>query len=57
MTPEQKRMAIAEACGWKWFHCPKSGVEIDYWGQLLKLGDQKWPGWISGINPDHPPTD
>lgn len=25
MTPEQQRIAIAEACGWKWYRQPASG--------------------------------
>jgi hypothetical protein len=26
MTPEEQRIAIAEACGWKWYRRPATGV-------------------------------
>lgn len=52
MTPEEQRIAIAEVCGWKWHHCPTSNIEIDQFGQLLKLGSRKWSGWVKGKHPD-----
>lgn len=48
MTPEEQNIAIAEAYGWIWHHCPTSNIEIDRFGQLLKLGSRKWTGWLKG---------
>ena len=53
MTPEQQRIAIAKACGWKWHSRMKGSIKV--WDNRLDyvFSDSELPDYLNDLNAMH----
>ena len=53
MTPEQQRIAIAEACGWKWHSRYKGSIKVWDNGLDYVFWDSDLPDYLNDLNAMH----
>ena len=53
MTPEAQRIAIAEACGWKWEARLKGSIKVWNKPPLMVFYDSELPDYLSDLNAMH----
>lgn len=53
MTPEQQRIAIAEACGWKWHSKMKGSIKVWDNGLDYVFYDSELPDYLNDLNAMH----
>ena len=53
MTPEQQRIAIAEACGWKWHSRSKGKIKVWDNGLDYVFYDSDLPDYLNDLNAMH----
>ena len=50
MKPEQQRIAIAEACGWKWHSRMKGSIKVWDNGLDYVFSDSELPDYLNDLN-------
>ena len=53
MTPEQQRIAIAEACGWKWEATIKGSIKVWNKPPLMVFYESELPNYLNDLNAMH----
>jgi hypothetical protein len=53
MTPEKQRIAIAEACGWKWEARIKGSIKVWNKPPLMVFYDSELPNYLTDLNAMH----
>ena len=53
MTPEKQRIAIAEACGWKWEARIKGSIKVWNKPPLMVFYDSELPNYLNDLNAMH----
>ena len=53
MKPEQQRIAIAEACGWKWHSRMKGSIKVWDNGLDYVFSDSELPDYLNDLNAMH----
>jgi len=53
MTPEAQRIAIAEACGWKWEARIKGSIKVWNKPPLMVFYDSELPNYLNDLNAMH----